>query len=92
MTKTFKHYGILVAKLRKIGLGIQIQDIIQDYLTDRMQFVKTNRSSSTLKEVTSGVPQGSILGPLLLTIIINDIPKCLEKSNCFGYCDEDRVY
>ena len=58
-------HSILLAKLRNIGLGIQIQDIIQDYLTDRMQFVKINKSSSTLKEVTSGEPQGSILGPLL---------------------------
>ena len=40
-------HSILIAKLRNIGLGIQIQDIIQDYLTDRMQFVKVNKSSST---------------------------------------------
>ena len=42
-------HSILIAKLRNIGLGNQIQDIIQDYQTDRMQFVKTNESSSTLE-------------------------------------------
>ena len=84
-------HSILIAKLRNIGLGIQIQDIIQDYLTDRMQFVKLNKSSSTLKEVASGVPQGSILGPLLLIIFNNDIPKCIEKSDCFGYCDNMKI-
>ena len=84
-------HSILVAKLRNIGLGIQIQDIMQDYLTDRMQFVKINKSSSTLKEVTSDVPQDSILGPLLLIIFINDIPKCIEKSDCFGYCDNMKI-
>ena len=77
-------HSILIAKLRNIGLGIQIQDIVKDYLTDGMQFVKIYKSSSTLKEVTSGVPQGSILDPLIFIIFINDIPKCIEKSDCFG--------
>ena len=78
-------HSILIAKLQNIGLGIQIQDIIQDYLTDRIQFVKINKNSSTLKEVTSVVPQGSILGPLLSIILINNFPKCIENSDCFQH-------
>ena len=85
-------HSILIAKLRNISLGIQIQYIIQDYLTDILQYVKINKSSSTLKEVSSGVPQGSILGPLLFLIFINDIPKCIEKSHCFGYCDDMKIF
>ena len=84
-------HSILIAKLRNISLGIQIQNIIQDYLTDILQYVKINKSSSTLKEVTSGVPQGSILDALLFIIFINDIPKCIEKSDCFGYCDDMKI-
>ena len=71
-------HSILIAKLRSIGLGIQIQDIKQDYLTDRMHFVKINKSSSTLKEETSGVPQGSILGPLFLSYSLTTFPNALR--------------
>ena len=82
----------LITKLRNIGLGIQKQDIIQDYLADRIKFVKINKSSSTLKEVTSAVPQGSILGSLLFIIIINNFPKSIEKSDCFDYCDDMKIF
>ena len=56
-----------------------------------MQFVKINKSSSTLKEVTSGVPQGSILGPLFFIILIIHFPKCIEKSDSFGKCDDMKI-
>ena len=56
-----------------------------------MQFVKINKSLSTLKEVTSSKPQGSTLGPLLFIIFINNFPKCIENSDCFSYCDDMKI-
>ena len=55
----------LLQKLYDIGIQGKILDLIKDYLTARTQFVKIKESSSSPLNVTSGVPQGSILGPLL---------------------------
>ena len=50
------------------------------YLTDRKQFVRLNGTSSTTQAIFSGVPQGSILGPLLFSMFINDMSKSIKSS------------
>ena len=63
-------FNVLLAKLKKYGVAGKLGRWIQSFLTGRKQFVTVNGFSSFLSEVLSGVPQGSVLGPLLFLILI----------------------
>lgn len=65
---------------------------IKSYLSNRKQCVRFKNVSSKLFDVTSGVPQGSHLGPLLFTLFINDLPKVFKFSNVLMYADDVKIF
>ena len=65
--------------------------LIANYLTNRGQYVKINDKRSPTASVTSGVPQGSIIGPLLFILFINDLPTIIKNSESFGYADDFKL-
>ena len=80
------HKGLLF-KLERLGVRDPLLKWIKSYLTERKQCVLIDGQSSDWKEIDSGVPQGSVLGPLLFLIYINDITRDLQSNN-FLYADD----
>ena len=84
------HDGLLF-KLKQNGVSGHLLDLFNNYLCNRKQRVVLNGSFSELSNIESGVPQGSILGPLLFLIYINDLEKNI-KSNIKFFADDTMLF
>ena len=71
-------HEILISKLKHYGVRGEAIDLIRSYLYQRQQLVEFNGCLSDMRYIETGVPQGSVLGPLLLSIYINDLPSCSD--------------
>jgi len=83
----------LLEKLKRYGLHGKTVRWIKAFLCFRSQKVKINGAISQARPVLSGIPQGSVLGPLLFIIFINDLPKvCENLTKLFLFADDAKVY
>ena len=84
------HYE-LIQKLIDIGVGGCLLEILIDYLSDRRQYMRVDNTSSKILDITSGVQHGSLLGPILFCIFINDLPGVLLFSESFIFADDLKI-
>ena len=86
------NFNILLNKLQYYGIHGIALSLIKSYLTNRFQYVQFENSESDLLEIKTGIPQGSILGPLFLSIMINDLVNSSNKFKFLMYADDTTIY
>ena len=85
-------HEILLKKIEHMGFRGPILAWITSYLTNRKQFVTIGDASSTLLDISMGVPQGSTLGPLLFILYINDMSESLSRLKVIHFADDSTLH
>ena len=85
------NHDILLHKLNIYGIRGLANSWIKNYLSNRKQYVVYNNTNSTHSDIVCGVPQGSILGPLLFLLYINDLPLSSPSSHFIIFADDTNI-
>lgn len=94
LSKAFDYiqHNILLSKLQSYGVRGMTSNLIESYLRNCKQFVSVDKIRSQELEIKHGVPQGSILGPLLFLVYINDITDIPNSPHLVMYADDTNVF
>ena len=93
-TKAFDtvDHDILLEKLEHYGIRGHANDFFRSYLSNRQQFTSINGTNSDTQPVSCGVPQGSVLGPILFLIYVNDMANAVSNGNIRLFADDTGLY